>query len=35
MEIGAEVNLLPFEPGYSTTALIERIKGLSNTFRLA
>lgn len=34
-EIGAEVNLLPFEPGYSTTALIERIKGLSNTFRLA
>jgi D-glycero-beta-D-manno-heptose 1-phosphate adenylyltransferase len=34
-EIGAEVNLLPFEPGYSTTALIERIKGFSNTFRLA
>jgi glycerol-3-phosphate cytidylyltransferase len=34
-EIGAEVNLLPFEPGYSTTALIERIKGLSKTFRLA
>jgi len=34
-EIGAEVNLLPFEPGYSTTALIERIKGLSSTFRLA
>jgi glycerol-3-phosphate cytidylyltransferase len=35
VEIGAEVNLLPFEPGYSTTALIERIKGISNTFRLA
>lgn len=34
-EIGAEVNLLPYEPGYSTTSLIERIKGLSNTFRLA
>jgi rfaE bifunctional protein nucleotidyltransferase chain/domain len=24
-EIGAEVKILPFEPGYSTTALIERI----------
>jgi len=26
-EIGAEVEILPFEPGYSTTALVERIKG--------
>ena len=25
-EIGAEVKILPFEPGYSTTALIEKIK---------
>jgi rfaE bifunctional protein nucleotidyltransferase chain/domain len=25
-EIGAEVEILPFKPGYSTTALIERIK---------
>ncbi len=25
-EIGAEVKILPFESGYSTTALIERIK---------
>ncbi len=25
-EIGAEVKILPFEPGYSTSALIERIK---------
>jgi rfaE bifunctional protein nucleotidyltransferase chain/domain len=25
-EIGAEIRILPFEPGYSTTALIERIK---------
>jgi len=25
-EIGAEVKIMPFEPGYSTTALIERIK---------
>lgn len=28
-EIGAEVKILPFETGYSTTALIERIKGIS------
>jgi len=28
-EIGAEVQILPFEPGYSTTALVERIRGLS------
>ncbi len=27
-EIGAEVEILPFEPGYSTTALIERIKNV-------
>lgn len=25
-EIGAEVSILPFEPGYSTTALIEKIR---------
>ena len=25
-EIGAEVRILPLEPGYSTTALIEKIK---------
>ncbi len=25
-EIGAEVNILPFESGYSTTALIEKIR---------
>ncbi len=28
-EIGAEVRILPFEPGYSTTALIERIGRIS------
>ncbi len=27
-EIGAEVKILPFEPGYSTTAFIERIKAI-------
>jgi rfaE bifunctional protein nucleotidyltransferase chain/domain len=27
-EIGAEVKILPFEPGYSTTALIERIRSV-------
>ena len=27
-EIGAEVKVLPFEPGYSTSALIEKIKGI-------
>ena len=31
-EIGAEVEILPFKPGYSTTALIERIK--KNDFRV-
>ena len=28
-EIGAEVRILPFESGYSTTALIEKIKVIS------
>lgn len=28
-EIGAEVKILPFETGYSTTALIEKMKGIS------
>jgi D-beta-D-heptose 7-phosphate kinase/D-beta-D-heptose 1-phosphate adenosyltransferase len=27
-EIGAEVKILPFEPGYSTTALIDKIRGM-------
>ena len=27
-EIGAEVKLLPFEPGYSTTALLERVRSV-------
>ena len=27
-EIGAEVRVLPFKPGYSTTALIEKIRSL-------
>ena len=27
-EIGAEVRILPFKPGYSTTALIEKIRNL-------
>ncbi|MBA4116095.1 MAG: D-glycero-beta-D-manno-heptose 1-phosphate adenylyltransferase [Rubrobacter sp.] len=30
-EIGAEVKILPFEPGYSTTALIERIKAIPSS----
>jgi rfaE bifunctional protein nucleotidyltransferase chain/domain len=29
-EIGAEVKILPFEPGYSTTALIERIRSIDS-----
>ena len=29
-EIGAEVRILPFEVGYSTTALIEKIRGMPN-----
>ena len=27
-EIGAEVKIIPFEPGYSTTALIEKVRSL-------
>ena len=27
-EIGAEIKIMPFEPGYSTSALIEKIKSL-------
>ena len=30
-ELGAEVRILPFEPGYSTTALIERIRSVGHT----
>ena len=30
-EIGAEVRVLPFEPGYSTTALIEKIRRIYGT----
>ena len=26
-EIGAEVRIIPFEPGYSTSALVEKIRG--------
>jgi rfaE bifunctional protein nucleotidyltransferase chain/domain len=32
-EIGAEVKILPFEPGYSTTVLIEKIKSIPTTPR--
>ncbi len=32
-EIGAEVRILPFEPGYSTTALIEKIRNLPSANR--
>jgi rfaE bifunctional protein nucleotidyltransferase chain/domain len=28
-EIGAEVKILPFEPGYSTTALIKKIRSMN------
>jgi rfaE bifunctional protein nucleotidyltransferase chain/domain len=28
-EIGAEVRIIPFEPGYSTTALIEKIRSMA------
>jgi len=31
-EIGTEVKILPFEPGYSTTALIERIRSVDRAF---
>ena len=27
-EIGAEIKIMPFEPGYSTSALIEKIRRL-------
>ena len=30
-EIGAEVRIIPFEAGYSTTALIERIRSATGT----
>ena len=30
VEIGAEVNILAFQPGYSTTALIEKIKSATS-----
>ncbi len=33
VEIGAEVRILPLEPGYSTTALIERIKKIPDETR--
>jgi rfaE bifunctional protein nucleotidyltransferase chain/domain len=29
-EFGAEVRIIPFEPGYSTSALIEKIKSMPN-----
>ncbi len=32
-EIGAKVKILPFEPGYSTTALIEKIKSMPDVPR--
>lgn len=32
-EIGAEVRIIPFEPGYSTSALIEKIKSMSDAPR--
>lgn len=32
-EIGAEVKILPFESGYSTTALIEKIKSIPGSPR--
>ena len=28
-EIGAEVKILPFEPGYSTTALVEKVRSIA------
>ncbi len=32
-EIGAEVRIIPFELGYSTSALIEKIKSMSDALR--
>ncbi len=29
-ELGAEVEIIPFEPGYSTSALLERIRAVPN-----
>jgi rfaE bifunctional protein nucleotidyltransferase chain/domain len=33
-EFGAEVRIIPFEPGYSTSALIEKIKSMPSAPRL-
>jgi D-glycero-beta-D-manno-heptose 1-phosphate adenylyltransferase len=33
-EFGAEVRIIPFEPGYSTSALIEKIKSILDAPRL-
>jgi rfaE bifunctional protein nucleotidyltransferase chain/domain len=33
-EFGAEVRIIPFEPGYSTSALIEKIKRMADATRL-
>jgi rfaE bifunctional protein nucleotidyltransferase chain/domain len=33
-EFGAEVRIIPFEPGYSTSALIEKIKSMPGAPRL-
>jgi rfaE bifunctional protein nucleotidyltransferase chain/domain len=33
-EFGAEVRIIPFEPGYSTSALIEKIKSMPDAPRL-
>jgi rfaE bifunctional protein nucleotidyltransferase chain/domain len=33
-EFGAEVRIIPFEPGYSTSALIEKIKSMPSVPRL-
>jgi rfaE bifunctional protein nucleotidyltransferase chain/domain len=33
-EFGAEVRIIPFEPGYSTSALIEKIKSIPDAPRL-
>jgi D-glycero-beta-D-manno-heptose 1-phosphate adenylyltransferase len=33
-EFGAEVRIIPFEPGYSTSALIEKIKSMPDSPRL-
>ncbi len=33
-KIGAEIKILPFEPGYSTTALIEKIRNIPHAPRV-